>query len=234
MVVDVPEVEEFAGIDKRQVPIRELVEDLADRADRATHVDELALQREYPFERVAVRSFHDRVLEGVDRILEPVGEREVGVHDLVADRPQQVVRSGPHEAGESIPKMRPASRIPGSRMARQQEPVADDQVDLVRLEVGRIIEREEHDVDDIVGCLELWPLVALEDVLGDERMQSQQLRGTGDLGCGGVRQVDPDHPLPMARFDQQPREVFERGVVMDIAHDCVDQHREGHLAVMCG
>ena len=233
MVVHVPEIQEFSGIDEGQVSIRKLIEHLTDRTDCATYLDELSLQREDASQRFAIRPLHHGILQGIDRILEPVGEREVGIDDLVADGPQQMVRPGPHDSGDAAPKMRAASRVPGGRMAGKQEPVADHQVDLVRLKVGRIIECEQHDVDEIVGRLQLRALIAFDDVLGDEGVQSEQIRGAGDLRRRWVGQINPDHPLPAARLVQQPLEVFEGGRVMEIADDSVNQQREGHIAVMC-
>ena len=57
---------------------------------------------------------------------------------------------------------------------RQQEPVAEHDVDLGRDEPRSVGQGEEHQVDDPVGRLDLGPLVALEDVLDDERMQAQR------------------------------------------------------------
>ena len=52
VVVDVAEVDDLVGVDQLLVAVRQLVEDLADRADRAADLDQLALELEQLLDRV--------------------------------------------------------------------------------------------------------------------------------------------------------------------------------------
>jgi hypothetical protein len=62
----------------------------------------------------------------------------------------------------------------------QQESFAQDEVQLGRLH--RLAGQREHDdVDEAVRDLDLRPLVALQDVLGDERVESQRFCDGGNL-----------------------------------------------------
>ena len=66
-------------------------------------------------------------------------------------------------------------------MDRQQVAETEDDVDLGRHEAPAMGEREHHDVDDAVGGLDLRPLIALQHVLDDERMQAQDRADGVDL-----------------------------------------------------
>ena len=66
-------------------------------------------------------------------------------------------------------------------MDAQQEPRAQDEVDLGGLDVAAVAELEEHDVDDVVERLDLRPLVALDDVLGDQRVEAEGLGERPDV-----------------------------------------------------
>ena len=81
------------GVDQRLVAVRQLVEDLADRADRAADLDQLALELEQLLDGLRGRLADDLVLDVVDGVADPVGEREVAVDEVVGDRPQQVIRA---------------------------------------------------------------------------------------------------------------------------------------------
>ena len=104
MVVDVAVVDELVVVDQGDVAVGELVEDLADRADRAADLDQLPLQQEEPLERVGGGLADDLVLDLVDRVTEAVGEREVAIHDVVGEGPQEVV--GPWRRTGSRPPRR--------------------------------------------------------------------------------------------------------------------------------
>ena len=67
-----------------------------------------------------------------------------------------------------------------------------------RRRLAVVVEGEQHDVDDAVGRLDLGALVALEDVLDDERVQAEGLADRFDLGRRRRRQVDPDARLGLA------------------------------------
>ena len=76
------------------VAVRQLVEDLAHRADvaRRTSISSRLSAKSRSSGPVGRRR-DDLVLDVVDRVAEPVGEREVAVDDVVGERPQQVVRA---------------------------------------------------------------------------------------------------------------------------------------------
>ena len=59
---------------------------------------------------------------------------------------------------------------------REQEALAEDEVDLGRLDLAAVLEREQDDVDHVVVGRDLRPLVALRDVLGDQRVQPEVAR----------------------------------------------------------
>ncbi len=65
-------------------------------------------------------------------------------------------------------------------VSRKPEP--QDEIDLARDEVLAMGEREQHEVDDAVRGLDLGALVALQDVLDDQRVQPQRRADGLDLG----------------------------------------------------
>ena len=182
VVVDVAEVEDLVGVDEGEVAVRELVEDLADRCRGAADRDELALQVEQPLERLRVALLDDRVLDEVDLVAELVHEREVAVDQVVAQRPQEVIGAAGQDRRQPVAaEVVGRPRVPRGGVGRQQEPLAEDHVDLARHDRVAVDEREHHDVDAVRGDLDLRPLVALEDVLGDELVEAEQLGDRRDL-----------------------------------------------------
>ena len=77
-------------------------------------------------------------------------------------------------------------------MCAQEEPVAQDEVDLVRLYVVRELQGEHDDMDEAVRRLDLRALVALHDVLGNELVEIEQACDLGDLHSARGGEVDPD------------------------------------------
>ncbi len=117
-------------------------------------------------------------------------------------------------------------------MGREQEPAAEHHVDLGRddLVVGEL-DREHHDVDDAVRRLDLRPLVALQDVLDDERMQRQGRTDLLDLVVGRVDQVDPDVGIGLT---QQRRQLGQGRGAVQLARRAVDDrgHADGPRAAV--
>ena len=72
-----------------------------------------------------------------------------------------------------------------------RNPVAEHDVDLGGHDLARAYQREQHDVDDAVGRLDLGPLVALEDVLDDERVERRGARRPARPGAGRRRSGRP-------------------------------------------
>ena len=64
--------------------------------------------------------------------------------------------------------------------------------------VVAVAQVEQHDVDDPVGRLDLGPLVALEDVLDDQRMEAERARRPAAPGLRRRDEVDPDGGLRLA------------------------------------
>ena len=83
-------------------------------------------------------------------------------------------------------------RVPAARMDGQEEPLAEHEVDLRGLQLVGAREHEHDDVDDVADELDLRPLVAVDDVLGDERMQPDVVADRLDDLGRGVGEVDPD------------------------------------------
>ena len=121
------------------------------------------------------------VLDVLDRVAQQVQEREVAVDDRVDQRPEEVIGTARQHGRESAAQGRHRARVPPRPVDGQQEPLAEDDVDLGALGVIVVLEREDHDVDELVGDLDLRPLVALEDVLGDERVEADHLGDRRDL-----------------------------------------------------
>ena len=62
-------------------------------------------------------------------------------------------------------------------MVAQQEPLAQDKVELTLVDLAVLqAEREHDDVEQVAHLLELGPLVAFGDVFGQERVQGQEPR----------------------------------------------------------
>src|SRR3972149_5946740 len=76
----------------------------------------------------------------------------------------------------------PGPRVPPGGVRGQQEPLAEDDVDLVRPDRVAEFEGEEDDVDETVGGLDLRALVALDDVLGDKLVEPEQAGDPPDEG----------------------------------------------------
>ena len=88
--------------------------------------------------------------------------------------------------------------------------------------IGVVVEVEQDDVDDAVGDLDLRPLVALEDVLDDERVKPEGRPDLLDLFARRPGQVDPDARVRLA---EELREAPERLVAGRLAALAVD---DGH------
>ena len=94
----------------------------------------------------------------------------------------------------------------GSQVASwvvSRKPEAQHDVDLRGDEDRVVVEVEQHDVDDAVGRLDLRPLVALEHVLDDQRVEPEGGAHRLDLLARRAGQVDPDAGVRLA---QQGRE----------------------------
>ena len=75
-------------------------------------------------------------------------------------------------------------------MDREQEGRTEDDVDLARVRMVDV-EREQDDVDELIGKLDLRALVALQDVLGDQWMQPQRAADGLDAVGVEVDRIDP-------------------------------------------
>ena len=95
--------------------------------------------------------------------------------------------------------------------------------DLGRDEDRVVVEVEEHDVDDAVGRLDLRALVALQDVLDDERVEPEGGPDRLDLLARRAGQVDPDARVRLA---QQRREALDRLGAARLAELVADDRRD--------
>ena len=139
----------------------------------------------------------DLVLDVIDRVADPVREREVAVDQVVGDRPQQVVR--PVARGSARLQTRRWWEARGSHVrswAVSRNPSPSTRSISVMTTSSVYSRLEHHDVHDAVGQLDLGALVALEDVLDDERMQRQE---RADLLRPGRRTVRSGPPTPTRR-----------------------------------
>ena len=194
MVVDVAEVDDLVCVDQRLVAVRQLVEDLAHRADRAADLDQLALELEQLLDGVRGRLADHLVLDVVDGVADPVGEREVAVDQVVGDRPQQVVRPVLEDRRQAAGQVVPRPRVPVDVVDGQQEALAEHDVELGGDDDVAVAEVEQDDVDDAIGRLDLGPLVALQHVLDDQRMQSERLVRPAEacVGVGATRSTQAE------------------------------------------
>ena len=213
VVVDVAEVDDLVVVDELLVAVGQLVEDLADRADRAPDLDELALELEHPLDGVRGRLANDLVLDVVDGVADPVREREVAVDQVVRDRPQEVVRPVGQDGRHAIRQVMTGPRVPVDVVDGQQEALAEDDVELRRHDRVAIAQVEQHDVDDPVGRLDLRPLVALEDVLDDQGVEAERLADLQRLGLRRGDEIDPD---PGLRLAQQLGHPGHRGRALEL------------------
>ena len=76
-------------------------------------------------------------------------------------------------------------------MRGQHEPFASDHVDLVGSHFPFVGKREENDVQNVAGDLDLGALILLEDVLNDQRMQAEGFPEPEQKLLVRILQVDP-------------------------------------------
>jgi hypothetical protein len=106
-------------------------------------------------------------------------------------------------------------------MDRQQVAEPQHEVDLVDRDGLRAVEREEDDMHDAVGGLDLGALVALEHVFDDERVQPQYGSHRLDLIRRGRGHVDPYRRRGLA---EQAGQGLERALAFELAERAVN-HR---------
>src|SRR6478735_8520472 len=97
----------------------------------------------------------------------------------------------------------PRSRVPIDVMDREKEALAEHDIELRSHDDIAIAQVEQDDVDDALGRLDLRALVPLEDVLDDQRVETQRLTDLLGLLRGRGDEVDPERAL---RAVEQPRE----------------------------
>ena len=105
-----------------------------------------------------------------------------------------MIRATRQERTDAGAQMGVVSRIPIGLVDGQQEARAQHDVDLAGPGVADV-EREQDDVDELVGDLDLGPLISFHDVFGDQRMEAEQPRDFLDCGRIGVRDVDPQQRI---------------------------------------
>ena len=131
--------------------------------------------RRKPLHGLGTGLAHHLVLHVVDRVAEAIGEREVAVDDVVGKRPQHVVRAVAEDRRDPGAQMVRGPRVP----ARRRGPSAENPArarSRVRVATTR---RHRSSLNrttwiDAVGRLDLGPLVALQDVLDDQRVEAER------------------------------------------------------------
>ena len=118
MVVDVAEVDDPLGRDERLVAVRQLVEDLALRADRVADVEQVAPDLEEALDDPLAGLADDVGLEVVDLVAELVEDREVAVDQAVDDGPEQVVGALVEEVLRPAAQRVELARIEGRAVRR--------------------------------------------------------------------------------------------------------------------
>ena len=112
-------------------------------------------------------------------------------------------------------------------MHGEEEPRPEHELELVRPACAVPAEREQDDVDESTVVLDLRAVVALDDVLDDQRVEPEVPRRRQDVRVGRFREVDPDR----AGSGEQAGQIIERrrfmeGVTRESAD--VDPARRGH------
>ena len=94
------------------------------------------------------------------------------------------------------------------QMDRQEEPLAEDEVDLMESRHLVACQRVEDDVEDIANGLGFRPCIALDDILDDDRMDIQCLRDRVHLLRRWVGKV---FQTVVSSSRQELRQVLHRG-----------------------
>ena len=147
----------------------------------------------------------DLILEVVDLVGQLVHHREVAVDDPVGDRVEQEVGAFREDGADAVAHRHAPREVGRRAVDRQEELLAEDEVDLRGLDLAAVLDVEQHDMDDVVVDRDLRPLVALLDVVGDQRVQPERPRDGPTVCSVGVGQVDPERgcragrPAPPAR-----------------------------------
>ena len=141
----------------------------------------------------------DCVLDLVDGVADPVGEREVAVDEVVRDGPQQVIRTVRQDRSDARRQVVAGPGIPVGVVDGEQVLRPEHDVELGRQDLIAVGQMEEDDVDDAVGRLDLRPLIAFQDVLDDEGVEPERLADVLGLGRRRGDQVDPDRCLGPAQ-----------------------------------
>ena len=202
---------------QREVPVRQLVEDLASRGDRAAQAHQLPLEREQTLQRPLGGLADDVVLERVDLVLDGVHHREVAVDDPVREGVEQEVRAAPEQASRIPAQLAESERVPPGLVDREEGSRAEDDVHLDLGHLSGERDPEHDDVDRPFDLLDLRPLVALLDVLRDEGVELQELGDVRRLGMGRGRDVHPEASLRI-REDRD-----QLGLALELPHLAVGQ-----------
>jgi len=143
-----------------------------------------------------------RFLDGVDVVLHQVGDLEVVVDHVVGDGVHHRIRTQSHLFWVGL---HPLAHFGESAVLtvsdRDDERCADEDRDLARLDnlpgqhdriVRHILDRLEHQEEQLVVTLQLGPLVCTHRVLDGQWMQSENLGQIVHLALVGLVQPNPD------------------------------------------
>ena len=91
-----------------------------------------------------------------------------------------MTRAASHGLGHTAPQVARRARVPPKTVAAQEEPLAQDEIELAVVDLAVVeSEREDDHVDQVANLLDLGPLIALGQVLDEERVEVEDLRDLG-------------------------------------------------------
>lgn len=196
-------------------------------------IDHLALQREDPVRDVLVFS-EELLLDLVDIVLDAVEHVAVPAGHVLERAPEHPVRPAIEHVGELFeerPELLQIDRPVGRD--RDEEVLADEQVDLVALDGLRrvvVLPGLHHDEEVLAVPVELRALVGAEGRRDPEGLEPEHRRELVHLLTGGLGQVHPHHAANRPRLGERRRRV---GVGLQGCVTVVDDAvRLGHPATL--
>jgi len=166
--------------------MRELLHRLAQRQDRASHLEHLALEQVDPLGVAGAFGREHRRLHLVDVDLDLIGDRFVPVDDRVADRPQYGGRPVTEDRRALLQLLPGRGQLTTFAVPDGDDvPIADEDTELPGLDRVALVdvpEGAQYDDDRIAEALDLGALVGLERILDGELVQVEEPLDPAHLG----------------------------------------------------
>ena len=156
-----------------------------------TDDEQVAADLEEALDEPVGRLAHDVGLKVIDLVTQSVEDREVAVDEPVRKCPKNIVRPGGEMAPFVALHERRGARFEVGIVRGKQEAPAKDDVDLVADDLALVGQAEHDQVQGVAGALDLGPLITLENVLDDQRMEPKQRAQLGQQLATGTLEVDP-------------------------------------------